>query len=90
VSPDSDATKRDYIEKRADYAAAGIAEYWIVDPQTQRITVLAIADKEYRVHGEFAPGQKAASKLLSGFTVDTSAVSHAAKNPGVARRHDLS
>jgi Uma2 family endonuclease len=80
VSPDKVSQDRDYENKRADYAAAGIAEYWIVDPQTQRITVLALVGKEYRVHGEFSPGQQATSQLLAGFAVDTSAVFAAAKN----------
>ncbi len=32
--------KRDYRYKRSEYAARGIAEYWIVDPISQRVTVL--------------------------------------------------
>jgi Uma2 family endonuclease len=32
--------KRDYRYKRSEYAARGIAEYWIVDPVQQRVTVL--------------------------------------------------
>ena len=79
VSPDAGASKRDYIEKRKDYAEAGIPEYWIVDPQTQRITVLALVGNEYRVHGEFSPGQQSTSQLLAGFAVDTLAVFAAAK-----------
>jgi Uma2 family endonuclease len=73
VSPDADSHDRDYNKKRADYATLGIAEYWIVDPQLQRITVLSLHDGQYRVAGEFGPGQLAASVLLAGFTVDVSA-----------------
>jgi Uma2 family endonuclease len=40
VSPDD--PERDYVTKRADYAAAGIPEYWIVDPQRETITVLQL------------------------------------------------
>ncbi|MGC1196441.1 MAG: Uma2 family endonuclease, partial [Geitlerinemataceae cyanobacterium] len=32
--------KRDYRYKRSEYAARGIAEYWIVDPILQKVTVL--------------------------------------------------
>ncbi|XWK87303.1 MAG: Uma2 family endonuclease [Phormidium sp.] len=32
--------KRDYRYKRSEYAARGIAEYWIVDPMQQKVTVL--------------------------------------------------
>lgn len=32
--------KRDYRYKKSEYAARGIAEYWIVDPMQQRVSVL--------------------------------------------------
>jgi hypothetical protein len=35
--------------------------------------VLALKGKQYRVHGEFAPGEQATSVLLDGFGVDVSA-----------------
>ncbi|MBF2075852.1 MAG: Uma2 family endonuclease [Synechococcales cyanobacterium C42_A2020_086] len=38
VSPES--SKRDCRFKRAEYAAFGIPEYWIVDPMEQKVTVL--------------------------------------------------
>jgi Uma2 family endonuclease len=38
VSPKQE--NRDYRYKRTEYAARGIAEYWIVDPIEQRVTVL--------------------------------------------------
>jgi Uma2 family endonuclease len=38
VSPNQE--KRDYRYKRSEYAARGIAEYWIVDPIAQKVTVL--------------------------------------------------
>jgi Uma2 family endonuclease len=31
---------RDYRYKHSEYAARGIAEYWIVDPTQQKVTVL--------------------------------------------------
>jgi Uma2 family endonuclease len=74
VSPDDESHDRDYREKRADYADVGIPEYWIVDPQTQRITVLVLEGRQYRIHGEFAPRQQATSVLLSGFGVQVSDV----------------
>jgi Uma2 family endonuclease len=79
VSPDDGSHERDYRKKRADYAARKIAEYWIVDPQTERVTVLALKGKQYRVHGEFAPGDEATSVLLDGFTIDVSAVFEAGR-----------
>ena len=38
VSPHQE--NRDYRYKRSEYAARRIAEYWIVDPMQQRVTVL--------------------------------------------------
>lgn len=76
VSPDD--PERDYVLKRQEYAEAGIAEYWIVDPMREVITVLALEDGAYVVHGEFASGEAAVSKLLAGFTVDVAAVFAAA------------
>ena len=38
VSPKQE--NRDYRYKRTEYAARGIAEYWIVDPIEQKVTIL--------------------------------------------------
>jgi len=38
VSPRQE--NRDYRYKRSEYGARGIAEYWIVDPMQQKVTVL--------------------------------------------------
>jgi Uma2 family endonuclease len=65
--------RRDLDDKPRDYAAAGVPEYWIVDPQEQRITVLVLDGTAYRTHGVFGPGEQAMSVLLSGFAVDVSA-----------------
>jgi Uma2 family endonuclease len=75
VSHDPRDHERDYEQKRIEYAEAGIPEYWIVDPQTDTITVLTLpaGATEYAVHGEFRPGQQATSVLLPGFTVDVAA-----------------
>jgi Uma2 family endonuclease len=74
VSPGAENRERDLATKRAEYARAGIDEYWIVDPEQQRITVLTRDGPVYREHGVFAPGQQAGSVLLPGFTVDVAAV----------------
>ena len=39
VSPGTTNRTRDYRYKRTEYAARGIAEYWIVDPQERQITI---------------------------------------------------
>ncbi len=55
VSPDD--RRRDYVRKRADYAAAAIPEYWIVDPQRELITVLVLDGEQYAEHGVFHVGR---------------------------------
>src|SRR6185503_14466833 len=72
VSPDN--PERDTREKRADYAEAGILEYWIVDPQEERITVLRLDGDQYTEHGVFHRGESATSALLQGFAVSVDAV----------------
>jgi len=47
VSPGSSNEARDYRYKRSEYAARGIAEYWIVDPQQAQVTILALVDGLY-------------------------------------------
>jgi Uma2 family endonuclease len=69
-----DDRRRDLETKRVEYAAAGIAEYWIVDPQTQQITVLKLAGKQYDVHGVFGVGETALSALLTGFSAPVTEV----------------
>ena len=64
---------RDFITKRAEYATAGIQEYWIVDPETRSVTVLVLEPancSQYREHGVFASGNVATSMLLPGFAVN--------------------
>jgi Uma2 family endonuclease len=69
VSDDAEDRQRDLETKREEYAEAGIAEYWIVDPQEHKILVLTLDGTTYRVHGEFGRGTTATSLLLPGFTV---------------------
>jgi Uma2 family endonuclease len=78
VSDDPESRERDLVEKRGDYAAARIEEYWIVDPAQRRITVLELIDGVYQIRGEFAPGEQAVSRTLHGFAVDVDAVLNAA------------
>ena len=70
----ADKPERDLVEKRGDYAEAGIPEYWIVNPETETITVLRLEDTAYVEHGVFGRGADAASVLLPGFTVSVDAV----------------
>jgi Uma2 family endonuclease len=72
VSPDD--PQRDLVQKRREYAEAGIPEYWIVNPQTETISVLRLDGTKYAEHGVFQRGEQAASALLAGFQVSVAAV----------------
>lgn len=72
VSPDK--PERDLVLKRQDYAAAGVAEYWIVNPANETILVLVLNKKRYRRLGSFARGSVARSSLLQGFQLGVNQV----------------
>ena len=72
VSPDN--PDRDLVEKRVDYAEAGIPEYWIADPRDGTIRVLTLHGSAYVEQGVYARGSTATSPLLAGFAAEVSAV----------------
>ena len=69
-----DDPNRDLVEKRREYAQAGIPEYWIVNPQAESITVLQLRHGYYIEHGLFKRGDTATSATLAGIEVDVAAV----------------
>jgi len=85
VSEGKKSRERDLETKRAEYAKAKISEYWIVDPQEWRTTVLSLKGKKYRVHGQFRAGSHATSVLLPSFVVDVAAAISAGEVPANTR-----
>lgn len=67
VSPDH--PERDLVDKRAEYAEAGIPEYWIVNPLDRTVTVLTLLDGAYVEHGVFGRRARATSRILPEFSV---------------------
>ena len=53
VSPGKLNRQRDYVDKRQQYAARGIPEYWIVDPQAAVVIVLKLESGHYVEVGQF-------------------------------------
>jgi Uma2 family endonuclease len=47
VSPGSENRRRDYEDKVTEYAQCDVAEYWIVDPIEERITILTLMGGNY-------------------------------------------
>ncbi len=61
---------RDRTFKRALYAKHGVKEYWLVDPDTRTVTVLALEERRFEVAGVYGAGQNLTSPTLQGFTFD--------------------
>ena len=67
VSPDSQS--RDRREKYSEYEAAGVREYWIVDPLSRTVEAYALgADRRFALIDQIE--NKIASGVLPGFWVD--------------------
>jgi Uma2 family endonuclease len=66
--------ERDLVEKRGDYAEGRVPEYWIVNPQTETITVLSLRGDAYEEAGIYGRGESAASVLLPDLSIAVAAV----------------
>ena len=66
VSPDS--VTRDWVDKRDEYQAAGVREYWIADPRHERFAAYALHGKAFRAIRPDADG-RVHSKVLKGLYV---------------------
>jgi Uma2 family endonuclease len=61
----ADDPARYTVTKRADYAAAGIPEYWIVDPAERSIRILRLEGAPYLEAGLFRGDEAARSPPFS-------------------------
>lgn len=60
--------RRDLVQKPALYAAAGVREYWQIDPDSESITINTLRDGRY--HAVPADGSRVRSLVLPGLEVD--------------------
>ena len=71
VSPGQE--NRDYRYKRSEYAARGIAEYWIVDPLQQKLTVLEWIEGFYEEQ-RYIDNESIISPLLGNLELTTAQI----------------
>ncbi len=69
VSPGKANWERDYIDKRAQYAAISVPEYWLINPGARTVTVLVLASDDYQEAGIFKGDEAIASTELSGVSL---------------------
>ena len=64
----------DWKTKRTDYAAAGIPEYWVIDPVARTLTqfLLEAGQSAYANGRAFAAGDVVESRVVAGLTVNVS------------------
>ena len=61
--------KRDTVKKKAIYEKYGVKEYWIVDPDTETISVFILEEKVFQEKGIYKRNQVLESTLLPGFSL---------------------
>jgi Uma2 family endonuclease len=66
LSPGKTNWDRDYIHKRAQYAAITVPEYWLIDPVAQTVMVLTLDGEAYREVGVFSKDAAIASVEFAG------------------------
>src|SRR5205823_6149249 len=64
-----DDEERDTVTKRKEYALAGIAHYWILDPQQRTVLTLALRGAAYEVVGEFSGNEVMTGALFPGLAL---------------------
>ena len=78
--------KRDLVQKRKEYAKAGISEYWIVQPQEFVVLVLNLKGRSYHER-RFQLGDVATSQRLAGFQIAVSELFAAGPQPRTRRKN---
>ncbi|MCU0570315.1 MAG: Uma2 family endonuclease [Oculatellaceae cyanobacterium Prado106] len=69
VSPGKTNRDRDYVNKRSQYAAIGVPEYWLIDPAEGIVFVLTLQEQEYGTVGIFRGEAVIPSLELQGLSL---------------------
>lgn len=63
-------TRRDRVRKRDIYARYGVPEYWIMDPEVDRVEVYKLLDGDYGKPEILEPGETLTYDKLPGLQID--------------------
>jgi Uma2 family endonuclease len=74
VSPGRSNRDRDYINKRAQYAAIGVPEYWLIDPTAKAVMVLQLQGDDYSEVGTFQGSDRIISPEFPNLTLTAAQV----------------
>lgn len=72
ISPGSRTT--DEETKMAEYAKAGVPEYWLIDPEAETVRVYVLAGDAYDLRQTAARGETAGSVTIEGFILPVDAL----------------
>ncbi|MCB0060795.1 MAG: Uma2 family endonuclease [Caldilineaceae bacterium] len=72
ISPSS--VRMDRVVKFTAYEAAGVPEYWIINPHTRTIEVFTLSSGEYALLGEYTGDEVVQSAVLAGIELVASAL----------------
>lgn len=61
--------QRDLVDKRDEYARAGIAHYWILDPGRKTVLILVLRNGRYELEAQFSSSESLASSLFPNVEV---------------------
>lgn len=72
ISPST--ASKDRESKREIYAESGVREYWLVDPDTCTISIMALHGKDFREVGEYSVSDTLSSPSLPGLALDLASI----------------
>lgn len=70
---------KDRVLKNNDYEAAGVREYWLVDPKNQAVEVYENVEKSFKLFSFAAETGTIKSKVLEGLEIDVTSIFPAEK-----------
>ena len=66
--------------KKRDYAAHGIGEYWLVDPEAQTVEQLVLQGEDYHCRGIWKGDELVESTAVAGFRIPAKAIFEVSAN----------